>query len=301
MVRVREVFKKVAAKVSNRFFSYDVVIEKYSLIERMTMSLARGTLNRSSLKIVNTSPITWEFSSFSQSGGDGIIDFLTSHIREPNRYFVEIGSSNGLENNSSYLAFARKYSGLMIEGNLSKSRSAKKHLGRFNWGVNYINTFVTRENIGPLLEKESLYPNPDFFSLDIDGIDYYVMEAVMNSGFRPKVICVEYNSTYGPSQEITIKYKADFNYWRAHPTHFYFGVSVNGWKSFFKKFNYEFVTVDSNGVDAFFIDRRELNDDFPKNVAGLDFRENFEHRCRLKNTWVDQFEMIKDLDFYHIK
>lgn len=301
MAGIRQILGKFRAKVLSLGSPYVLLIDRYSMIERMTMSLARGVFNKTNLKIDTTAPATWEFSSFSQSGGDGIIDFLLSYIKAPNRYFIEIGSSDGLENNSSCLAFAKKYSGLMIEGNPEKSQRAKKYLGRFNWGVQYINSFVDKENIGLLLKKESLYSNPDFYSQDIDGVDYYIMEAVMNSGFRPKVICVEFNSTYGPSMELTIDYKPDFNYWEAHPSHLYFGVSIGGWKKFFKKFNYEFVTVDTNGVDAFFVDRNQLNEDFPKNITPLEFAENFENRCRLKNTWAERFELIKDLKFYEIK
>jgi len=63
----------------------------------------------------HTDPISWSFSGFSQNGEDGIIDYLASRLRNPNYYFVEIGAADGLENNTSWLAIARRYSGLMLE------------------------------------------------------------------------------------------------------------------------------------------------------------------------------------------
>ncbi len=282
------------------FFPYSIIIDKYSIIERMSMSFSRGALSKATTTINELNPTTWEFSAFSQNGEDGIIDFLTQRVKNPNRYFVEIGSSDGLENNSSYLAFSRKYSGVMIEGDRLKSNHAKKYLERFNWGVKYINCFVDRENTADLMKKESLYSDPDFFSLDIDGIDYYVMDTLLASGFRPKVICVEYNSSFGPEREITIKYRSDFNYSLAHGSRFYYGVSINGWKKLFKKFNYDFITVDANGVNAFFVDLKQMSDDFPVGIKSKDFEENFALRARYKNRWKEQFELIKDMPYYEI-
>jgi hypothetical protein len=300
MERVKRGIKKIVAKTVRIFFPYSLIIDRYSVIERMSMNFAKGALSRSVLRIDNACPHSWEFSAFSQNSEDGIIDFLASFISTPNRYFIEIGSSDGLENNSSYLAFAKKYSGIMIEGDQSKAERAKKYLERFNWGVEYINSFVDKDNISELLTKKSLYLNPDFFSLDIDGIDFYVMESVLSSGYRPKIVSVEYNSTFGPTRELTIIYKADFEYGKAHPSHFYYGVSVAGWKKLFRKYNYEFVTVDSNGVNAFFIDRTQFRDDLPAAFHGSEFLENFALRARLKNYWSDQFEQIKTMPYYEL-
>jgi hypothetical protein len=300
MNKIRTILKILLGKILGVVYPYSLKIERYSIIERMSMNFARGALNRSGLKIDPSIAHTWEFCAFSQNGEDGIVDFLLGHIKQPNRFFIEIGSSDGLENNSSYLAFAKKYSGIMIEGDRLKSTQAKKYLDRFNWGVKYINAFVDKDNITRLLETEGLYVNPDYFSLDIDGIDYYIMESVLSNAYRPKIICLEYNSSFGPVREITIPYKSNFNYLKAHPTHFYYGVSVMGWRKLLKKYNYEFITVDSNGVNAFFIDRSQFTEHLPKDISGSEFIENFALRFRHRNTWADQFELIKNMSYYEI-
>ncbi len=273
---------------------------KYFFLNRMSMAFARGAANKSNILIDSMIPSTWEFSSFSQNGEDGIVDFLLNHIKTPDRYFIEIGSSDGLENNSSYLAFVKKYSGLMIEGDYAKSYRAKKYLQSFNWGVKYLNAFITKDNIASIIENESVTQTPDYFSLDIDGIDYYVMDALFKSKFRPKIVCVEYNSSFGPAQSVTIKYQSNFNYWKAHPSHFYYGVSICGWRSLFKKHNYDFVSVDLNGVNGFFIDRTQFKDTLSAEFNSLDFVENFALRSRYKNTYLEQFGQIKNLEYHEI-
>ena len=88
------------------------------ILQRMNLSLNRASASAALREIDPHMPATWEFTGFSQHGEDGVFDYLTRKITSPNRYFIEIGASNGVENNSTWLALARSYSGLMIDGNL---------------------------------------------------------------------------------------------------------------------------------------------------------------------------------------
>ena len=64
---------------------------------------------------------------------DGIIEFLTSNLIKNNKFFVEIGSGNGLENNSTNLVL-NNWEGIVLDGvsnikmynNLLKIISSKK-------------------------------------------------------------------------------------------------------------------------------------------------------------------------------
>jgi hypothetical protein len=129
-------------------------------------------------------------------------------------------------------------------------KRAAKIYGNINLGVECIPAFVTKENIDKVL-KSALYKDSDMFSLDIDGNDYYIAEAIMNTGFRPKIVIVEYNSALGPHDSVIIPYQENFNFIAAHPTQLYYGVSISAWRKFFARYGYSFVTVESNGVNAF--------------------------------------------------
>ena len=56
----------------------------------------------------------YEYSNFSQNGEDGIIEFLPNKLISSNKHFVEIGSSNGLENNSTNLLL-NNWSGIVCD------------------------------------------------------------------------------------------------------------------------------------------------------------------------------------------
>lgn len=89
-----------------------------------------------------------------------------------------------------------------------------------------------------IMLDECLHRDPDFFSLDIDSNDYFVMVALLEQGLRPKVVCVEYNSAFGPTATLSIRYTASLDYLGFHESQLYYGVSVAGWRTLFERHGY---------------------------------------------------------------
>ena len=166
-----------AAPFVNRNFLY---------MPRLGMACSRGALNAVTRRLDPAVTRTWEFSAFSQNGEDGIVDHLCGFIREPNDYFVDIGASDGLENSSSYLAIVKRYAGLMVEGDPFKSANARRFLQPMNWGVQHLNVFVTLATVDHVV-TQCRHPARDFFSLDIDGIHFYVGPAYSQLVSGPKL------------------------------------------------------------------------------------------------------------------
>jgi hypothetical protein len=158
---------------------------------------------------------------------------------------------------------------------------------------------VNRES-GAEIERLALYPNPDVFSLDIDSFDYFVASALLDRGFRPKVFIVEYNSAFGPERSVTIPYQEPFNRHRAHPSGYYYGVSVTGLRNLLARHGYRFITVDQNGVNAFFADPVEFDAAFLHAVSGSPFRENIVQRHESRTDWEGQFDRIRHLPLVEI-
>ena len=257
--------------------------------------LNKGILGLNIRSIDLKKPLSWEFSALSQNGEDGITDVLISNLIKTNKYFIELGAGNGITSNSAWLALVKNYSGIMIDGGKDSINTAKsiKH----GFAVDYQLKFITQENCLDII-KDATYFDPDLFSIDIDGNDYHVMKKLLENKFFPKIVIVEYNSAYGPNNSVTIKYDANFYFSKAHPSCLYYGVSISGWKKLFKSFGYKFITVDSNGVNAFFVKEDLFNQNFINiEFDGLDFEENFYQKNKFKCNWEKQYELIKDLDF----
>lgn len=265
----------------------------------MAISLTKGAAMMAARVVDLERPSTWEFSGFSQNGEDGILDVLSKQLKQRNRYFIEIGASDGMQNNSSWLVVAEQYDGLMIEGDPRLAARGDRLITPYSIGVNYLNMFVDSENITALKEL-SRYAEPDIFSLDIDGVDYYIAKQLMSVGFRPKIFVVEYNSVYGANKSLTVPYRKNFSFTDAHPSRLYYGVSIAAWKKFFHSLGYKFVTVDTKGVNAFFVDPSSFAAEFIDRIDGMDYAENqFQYR-KFKTPSDQQFRLIQDQQFVEI-
>lgn len=267
--------------------------------QRITIALSKGAAMMQARRIDLTRPGTWEFSGFSQNGEDGILDVLRSQLRKANRYFIEIGSSDGIECNCAWLVVAEQYRGIMVEGNPRLAERAQQMITGFSVGAECYNMFLKRETVQTLRSK-AFHLDPDIFSLDIDGNDYYIAEAIFEAGFRPKIFVVEYNSVFGPQRSITVEYRDDFDFAKAHPTQLYYGVSIRAWRDFFERRGYRFITVDQKGVNSFFVDPVCFDTRFLKNVRGLEFAENQFQFKKVRIPSEEQFRLIADQHFVSI-
>jgi len=267
--------------------------------QRMNISLSRGLAMMQARKVDLSLPGTWEFSGFSQNGEDGILDILRHQLLINNRYFIEIGASDGIENNTTWLAVVEKYNGIMIEGNARLIARAKRMITSCNIGVECRHMFVSAESVSKLVDEVS-FSDPDVLSLDIDGNDYYIAKAILENGIRPKIFVVEYNSVYGQIQSRTIEYQKDFSFIKAHPSRLYYGVSIAGWKKFFISHGYRFITVDRNGVNAFFVLPEYFDASFLDGIKGLSFAENYYQYKKFGKQSEEQFALIADQKFVSI-
>jgi hypothetical protein len=266
--------------------------------QRVAIALTKGGAMMQARRIDLTQPGSWEFSGFSQNGEDGIIDVLRRHLQKTNRYFIEIGAYDGLENNTAWLLVAEQYSGLMIEGHPDRVERCLQ-LMRYSIGAQCHRMFVTRDSV-PALKALAWFNDPDVLSIDIDGMDYHVVEALLDGGFRPRILVVEYNSVYGPERSITVAYRPDFVYTEAHPTRLYYGVSIAGWRKLLEGRGYHFVTVNRHGVNAFFVDPSGFEAGFLAGVRGLSFAENLFQYKTFHCSSEEQFALIADQKFVSI-
>lgn len=265
----------------------------------LAMGCSRGALTRQARVLDPRVPTSWEFSAFSQNGEDGIVDYLCSCLGSSNRYFVEIGASHGLENNTAYLAFAHRWSGLMVEADRGKVAWARTNLQPFGFGVEFLEHRVVPDRLDAVVDR-MLERAPDVFSLDIDSVDYYVARQLMDlPDFRPKIVIVEYNSAFGPDRSVTVEYRDPFTR-REHPSGLYYGVSVQGWRHFWERHGYRFVTVDRNGVNAVFADPAAMKPGSLEGLQPLRFAENVSQRRIHRSSWERQMEMIASMPLIEI-
>lgn len=217
---------------------------------------------------------------YSQNGEDGIIEYLSSRVSNQSHVFVEIGCGTGAKCNSAYLAHAG-WSGVAVD---SVERRANRYAKRFQ-GIKVLCQVVTPESVNALVPR-----HPQVFSVDIDGFDFHVVQSVLSSGSRPAVFVVEYNASF-EDRCITVPYPLPVVD-KELAKFFYFGAGILAWRKLFARYGYRFVTVDSGGVNAFFVhDPIDL-----KGVSWVSWVDCKSLLCRFGPA-VERWQHISEMEF----
>ena len=194
---------------------------------------------------------------YSQNDEDGIIHEIFKRIGTTTKEFIEFGVQNGLESNCHLLLF-EGWKGLWIEGGGAYCEEIKM---RFRPVINkdqlrIANCFITRENIEELLDQYAFSMNPDFLSIDIDGNDWHVWNAIKKC--NPRVVCIEYNAKFPPYMEWVMAYDEAY-VWNGSDCQ---GASLKSMQLLGESKGYQLVATNLQGVNAFFVRKDLINEDF---------------------------------------
>jgi hypothetical protein len=196
-----------------------------------------------------------EFKVFSQFGEDGIIQRLVRHLPITNHTFIEFGVENFAESNCRFLMMNDNWHGFVMDGSAKRIAEIRELPEIWKFDLEAKAAFVTRENVDRLLSSSGFDPDLGVLSIDVDGNDYWILEAI--AVVRPRLLIVEYNALFGAERNITVPYAARFEKHTAHRSGLYFGASLGALASLASEKGYALVATESSGVNAFFV-RRDL-------------------------------------------
>jgi hypothetical protein len=238
-----------------------------------------------------------EFKVFSQFGEDGIIQYLLSRVPIERRSFVEFGVEDYEESNTRFLLINNKWSGLVIESNEESVERIKRSDIYWKCDLRAVAAFVTRENINRTISEAGFEGDLGLLSIDIDGNDYWVWQAV--EAVQPRIVICEFNRRFGCDYAVTIPYRADFNAAGAHPSRLYYGASLPALCLLAAQKGYDFVGCTSEGVNAFFV-RQDLSSGLVK----LDAQAAFKLISTASHNGgdaLDEMKAIEHLEVYDLE
>lgn len=192
-----------------------------------------------------------EFRVSSQFGEDGIIEWLCQKIPRISRSFVEFGVEDFAEANTRFLIQNRGWRGLVMDGNHGYMTGLREQALYWRHDLTAVAAFITAENINALISEHGFAGELGILSVDIDGNDYWVLEAI--DCVNPAIVICEINGVFGDLQAITVPYRPDFQRLEAHYSGQYFGCSVAALRLQCERRGYSFIGTNTNGVNAFFV------------------------------------------------
>ncbi len=169
-------------------------------------------------------------------------------------------SRRAIECNTALLAKSYGWKGVMIEGDDASFETLRKNYSSLP-NVRPVHARVTRENIAQLFAENGVPHDLDLLSIDVDGNDYYLWEALAD--YRPRVVVIEFNPAFAPPKHWVMHYDPE-HVWR-HDN--YYGASLASLTTLGRRLGYALIGIDSNIINAFFV-RRDLLDivQFPERV-----------------------------------
>jgi hypothetical protein len=180
---------------------------------------------------------------------------------------------------------------------------AESELG-WRYDVEAICAFIDTGNVDDLISGAGIEGDIGLLSVDLDGNDYWILEAI--SVVQPRILVVEYNSVFGAEAAVTVPYDPGFRRTEAHWSNLYWGASLQALCRAAAAKGMDFVGSNAAGNNAFFV-RSDVRGELPV-VAPRDgwvasrFRESRDERNEL--TYVSDHaarrHLIADLEVFDV-
>ena len=227
------------------------------------------------------------FRCYSQFEEDGIILYLLSCVGKKTRSVVEICSGSGSECMSANLIINHGYKGFLFDGdekNINAATSffkSQKDCLLFEPTIKKI--WITKNNINDILIDAGVEGEVDVLSLDIDGNDYHIWEAI--SVINPRICVFETHNIIPSNLAITIPYQDDFYAMDKNEIEIEFrSASLLAMVKLSKKKGYTMVGSHKHGFNVFFVRKDLLNNLIPRPTIE-EIHDNEFTRVAQKTRW----------------
>ena len=175
------------------------------------------------------------------------------------RTVVDIGAGNGVRWSNSYALLLRGWKALGIEADAHKCSLLSRAYAKFP-RAHASNSRVDPNNVGELLKNFGIEKNFGVLCLDIDGNDYWVLDAIL-ANFRPGLVVTEINENIPPPLRFVVKFDPDFQL-RYH----FYGYSIAALEDLCRGHDYGILQLEYNNA---FLAPRELGADRFRDAAAV--------------------------------
>jgi uncharacterized protein YacL (UPF0231 family) len=261
-----------------------------------------------------------EFRNFSQTGEDGILHYIFSLIGTHNKKCVEICAGAGNECISANLILNHGWYGLLVDGDPKNVETGQAfyrgHPDSKLIPPCFLHRWVSRESVNAIIEEPGFDGEIDLLTIDMDGIDYWIWDAITVT--NPRVVVVEFLAHF-PDRAITVPYRHDFvgiwipyepsdveNDFSKDVTRIGHGGKLSRWSTYYggaslgafiklgKRKGYRLIGANSTGYNAFFLRDDVAPDLFPE------VEESTCYNRLLQSFIIGDAEKLKNYEFQEV-
>lgn len=125
---------------------------------------------------------------------------LVKLLNEERGFAIDIGAGDGINWSNVYHFLENGWDGLLIEGRPNGIMEAIKNCSSLLGTISFVAAFIDPFKINKLLASLSVPENPTILSVDIDSLDFQLVETLLFK-YRPKILIVEINERLPPPIE----------------------------------------------------------------------------------------------------
>ena len=256
------IFYIYIAKLISKIFN--ILNFKKKLITNINYNLGLNNLLVISKKYKDITKLEQsECKIFSQNGEDGILDYITSMLKIERPNFIESGVGTYVEANTRFIYDRFSPKGIIIDAEKDLKNKVFSNINPWKGDLRVIEEKISTENINDIISKNCNF-GIDIFSLDIDSIDYWIIDKLKPN--ISKIFVAEYNAVFGGTLEVTTPNLKNFNRQEYHYSHLCFGMSLKALINIMKRKNFYFIGTNSVRNNAFFISNDYPIDQYFKNL-----------------------------------
>ncbi len=227
---------------------------------------------------------------YSQFEEDGMLLCLFAVMGMGKKRFIDVGSGDCISSNCANLAINHGWFGLFIDGDENSLRRG------YDYYINHPDTRlappkflparIERENINQLISHTDMLGDLDFMSIDIDGNDIWIWDAL--ECVSPRVMMVESRVQYG-MRNIAVPYDRNFQYPGIHEN--YAGASPMAFATLAKRKGYRLVGANAYGFNLIFVRGNEGIEHFPE----VSVESILDHP--MQPGWDAEYQQVQHLKF----
>ncbi len=240
------------------------------------------------------------FQCYSQSDEDGILLFLFAVLGTTTKLCVEICAGDGKECNSANLILNHGWHGLLVDGDKRLVERGQSFYRRSPQSIVYppqfVCSWITRAGVNELMTSNGFAGEIDLLTLDLDGIDYWIWEAL--DAVLPRVVVVEYQDILGPHRNWTVPYSDNFSstgYPTTNGMPNFAGASLGAFVKLGRRKGYRLVGINRYGYNAFFV-RKGLADSL---LPEIEVEQCFNHP-KVVTGMRDRFPTVEHLPWVEV-
>lgn len=227
-----------------------------------------------------------------EDGISGVINFIFDNIGIEHHSVIDIGA---------YSKLASNVMPLIMKHNLQKNNIFLFDGENKHSDPDVFKVWLTVENINTILEQHGCNKKNDIICIDVDNMDYWLLEKILKNKYDTNVIVVEFNPIFNNKESFVKKYNKDAKKMDSDTQgSSNYGASLKAFIDLLSAFDYIPVYTSETVNNAIFIKKKfdtlgRFSQENIEQLHSMPYVEKHKNENNLKKYGTSELESVKKI------